>query len=38
LIADNPGLTDLARFLAGDPNAPDMRPAEWRYLRWGPHL
>lgn len=36
LIADNPGLTDLARFLASDPDAPVMQPAEWRYLRWPP--
>ena len=36
LIADNPGISELARFLASNPNAPDMRPAEWRYLPWGP--
>jgi phosphohistidine phosphatase SixA len=34
LIADNPGITDLARFLAANPNAPLMQPAEWRYLPW----
>jgi len=37
LIADNPGITGLARFLAGNANAPDMRPAEWRYLPWRPY-
>ena len=37
LIADDPGLTDLARFLAGNPDAPAMQPAEWRYLPWPPH-
>jgi phosphohistidine phosphatase SixA len=36
LIADNPGITGLARFLAGDANAPEMQPAEWRYLPWRP--
>lgn len=36
LIADNPGITDLARFLAREPNAPSMGPAEWRYLPWPP--
>jgi phosphohistidine phosphatase SixA len=37
LIADNPGITGLARFLAGDANAPELRPAEWRYLPWRPY-
>jgi phosphohistidine phosphatase SixA len=36
LVADNPGITGLARFLASDPNAPEMRPGEWRYLPWRP--
>ncbi|MEJ0100499.1 MAG: histidine phosphatase family protein [Pseudomonadota bacterium] len=36
LIAHNPGLTDLARFLASNGQAPVMRPAEWRYLPWPP--
>jgi len=36
LIADNPGLSDLARFLAASPDAPPLRPAEWRYLAWPP--
>ena len=31
-----PGLTDLARFLARDPDAPPLQPAEWRYLPWPP--
>lgn len=36
LIAHNPGVTDLARFLAQQPQAPVMQPAEWRYLAWPP--
>ncbi len=36
LIAHNPGLTDLARFLAANGQAPVMQPAEWRYLPWPP--
>ncbi|HTQ37225.1 MAG TPA: hypothetical protein VMH77_09330 [Steroidobacteraceae bacterium] len=36
LIADNPGISDLARFLASDPKAPSLQPGEWRYLRWPP--
>jgi phosphohistidine phosphatase len=36
LVADTPGVTDLARFLAQQPGAPEMQPAEWRYLSWPP--
>lgn len=36
LIAHNPGITDLARFLARQPDAPVMQPSEWRYLPWPP--
>lgn len=36
LIAHNPGVTDLARFLARQPQAPALQPAEWRYLPWPP--
>lgn len=36
LIAHDPGVTDLARFLARQPAAPALQPAEWRYLPWPP--
>lgn len=36
LIAHDPGVTDLARFLAQRPQAPALQPAEWRYLPWPP--
>ena len=36
LIAHNPGVTDLARFLAQQPGALPLQPAEWRYLSWPP--
>ncbi len=36
LVGHNPGLTDLARFLAQEPGAAPLQPAEWRYLPWPP--
>jgi phosphohistidine phosphatase SixA len=30
LVAHNPGISDLARLLARDPDAPVFRPADWR--------
>jgi phosphohistidine phosphatase len=30
LVAHNPGVSDLARALMGDPAAPSCKPAEWR--------
>ena len=36
LIAHDPGVTDLARFLAQQPQAAALQPAEWRYLPWPP--
>jgi phosphohistidine phosphatase len=30
LVAHNPGVSDLARALGGDPRAPSCKPAEWR--------
>lgn len=30
LVAHNPGVSDLARALSGDPAAPSCKPAEWR--------
>ncbi len=36
LIAHDPGVTDLARFLAQQPGAAPLQPAEWRYLPWPP--
>jgi phosphohistidine phosphatase len=36
LVAHNPGVTDLARFLAQKPDAPSLQPGEWRYLPWPP--
>lgn len=36
LIAHDPAVTDLARFLARQPQAPALQPAEWRYLPWPP--
>jgi phosphohistidine phosphatase len=36
LVGHNPGLTDLARFLAQQPGAAPLQPAEWRYLPWPP--
>jgi phosphohistidine phosphatase len=36
LIGHHPEVTDLARFLAREPGAPALEPAEWRYLPWPP--
>ena len=30
LVAHNPGVSNLARVLTGDPDAPSCQPAEWR--------
>ncbi|MET0282313.1 MAG: histidine phosphatase family protein [Steroidobacteraceae bacterium] len=32
LVAHNPGVSELARLLAGDPVAPNYSPGEWRLL------
>jgi phosphohistidine phosphatase len=32
LVAHNPGISNLARVLTNDPDAPTCRPAEWRVL------
>jgi phosphohistidine phosphatase len=36
LVGHDPGVTDLARFLAQQPGAPALQPGEWRYLPWPP--
>src|SRR5262245_51345964 len=33
LVAHNPGVSNLARVLADDPEAPPCQPAEWRLLQ-----
>jgi phosphohistidine phosphatase len=32
LVAHNPGVTELARVLADDPDAPPFKPGDWRLL------
>lgn len=32
LVAHNPGVSELARLLADDPEAPAFKPADWRLL------
>lgn len=32
MVAHNPGVSELARVLAGDPEAPPYKPAAWRVL------
>jgi len=33
LVAHNPGISELARHLAGDENEPPLAPADWRSFR-----